>query len=208
MWGCGIVCVWRGGGVYHCYRASRLTLYGHTGVLGSGRSPFGEAHGAGQGCVPVLPLDQCDMHLGQTPARCPRTTLEVGVVAPWLPPGQRHGISSTSPSSPCCPACCLERRRGNRDHSLSLDGEEPGVRSLRAGRVSFSPTPVAGFGEPTAVGAQPTAVDGQPPAGRRCPTAAPRRQALCGGPRVAEAGGLLFLKVLKATCRFRPRGPH
>ena len=26
----------------------------------------------------MLPLDQCDMHLGQNLARCPRTTLEVG----------------------------------------------------------------------------------------------------------------------------------
>ena len=28
-------------------------------------------------------------------------------VAPWLPPGQLHGNSSTSPSSPCHPVCCL-----------------------------------------------------------------------------------------------------
>ena len=45
----------------------------------------------------MLPLDQCDMHLGQNLPRCPRTTLEVRVVALWLPPGQLHGNSSTSP---------------------------------------------------------------------------------------------------------------
>ena len=55
----------------------------------------------------MLPLDQCDMHLGQNLARCPRTTLEARVVALWLPPGQLHGMSSTSPSSPCCPVCCM-----------------------------------------------------------------------------------------------------
>ena len=36
----------------------------------------------------MLPFDQCDMHLGQTPARCPRTTLEVGW---WL-----HGFCRAS----------------------------------------------------------------------------------------------------------------
>ena len=30
-----------------------------------------------------------------------------GVLAPWLPPGQLHGNSSTSPSSPCRPTCCV-----------------------------------------------------------------------------------------------------
>ena len=40
-------------------RSSRLSLCGHTGVLGSGRSPLEQARGAGQGCVPVAPLDQC-----------------------------------------------------------------------------------------------------------------------------------------------------
>ena len=72
-----------------------------------GSLPIGEAHGAGQGCIPVLPLDQCDMHLSQNLARCPRTTLEGGVVALWLPPGQLDGISSTSPSLPCCTVCCV-----------------------------------------------------------------------------------------------------
>ena len=67
-----------GGGITVFTRSSRFDLYGYTGVLGSGRSPLQQAFGAGQGCVPVLPLDQCDMHLGQNLARCPRTTLEVG----------------------------------------------------------------------------------------------------------------------------------
>ena len=40
-----------------------------------GSLPIGEAHGAGQGCVPVFSA-MCT--LGQNLARCPRTTLEVG----------------------------------------------------------------------------------------------------------------------------------
>ena len=61
---CVCVCALRGS-ITVLARSSRLDLYGHTGVLGSG-------------CIPVLPLDQCDMHLGENLARCPRTTLEVG----------------------------------------------------------------------------------------------------------------------------------
>ena len=34
------MCVGGGGGVHHFYQVSRLDLYGHTGVLGSGRSPL------------------------------------------------------------------------------------------------------------------------------------------------------------------------
>ena len=62
------VCVCQG--ITRFTRSSRLDLYGHTGVLGSGRSPFQQAFNAGQGCIPVLRLDQCDMHLGQNLARC------------------------------------------------------------------------------------------------------------------------------------------
>ena len=47
---------------------------GNMAMTGSSNSCRGE----GCECVPVLPLDQCDMHLGQNLARCPRTTLEVG----------------------------------------------------------------------------------------------------------------------------------
>ena len=52
-----------------------------------------------------------------------------GVVAPWLPPGQLHGIRSTSPSSPCCPVCCVcigaftasrHARSRDRSHDLSV----------------------------------------------------------------------------------------
>ena len=80
-----------GGGVRHFFQVSRLSLYDHTGVLGSGRSPL-EAHGAGQGCVPVLPLDQCDMHFGPEPGSLPQDHPGSGVVALWLPPGQLHGV--------------------------------------------------------------------------------------------------------------------
>ena len=37
---CLRVCVCGGGGVHHFYQVSRLSLYGHTGVLWSGRSPL------------------------------------------------------------------------------------------------------------------------------------------------------------------------
>ena len=58
-------------------------------------------------CVPVLPLDQCDVHFRPEPGSLPQDHPGSGVVALWLPPGQLHGISSTSPSSPCCPVCCV-----------------------------------------------------------------------------------------------------
>ena len=54
-----------------------------------GPLPIGEAHGAGQGCVPVLPLDQCDMHFRPDPGSLPQDHPGSGVVAPWLPPGQQ-----------------------------------------------------------------------------------------------------------------------
>ena len=103
-----LVCVCLREDVLHNFsQVSRLSLYGHTGVLGSGHSPFGEAHGAGQGCVPVLPLDQCDMHFRPDLGSLPRDHPGSGVLAPWLPPGQLHSGSSTSPSLPCCPTCCV-----------------------------------------------------------------------------------------------------
>ena len=110
------------GGVYHhFYQVSRLSLYGHTGVLGSGRSPLVQAFGAGQGCVPVLPLDQCDMHSRPDPGSLPQDHPGSGLVAPWLPPGQLHGISSTSP--------CIFR--SNNHHHITEEGlhGSPGQRS-------------------------------------------------------------------------------
>ena len=96
-----------GGGGRHFYQVSRWSLHGHTGVLGSGHSPLVQAHGAGQGCFPVLPLDRCDMHFRPDPGALPQDHPGSGVVAPWPPPGQLHGNSSTSPSSPCRPVCCV-----------------------------------------------------------------------------------------------------
>ena len=60
-WFCVCVCVWVVVS-FIFYQVSRLSLFGHIGVLGSGRSPLVQAFGTGQGCVPVLPLDRCDMH--------------------------------------------------------------------------------------------------------------------------------------------------
>ena len=103
---------------YHFYQVSWLSLYGHTGVLRSGRSPLVQAFGTGQGCVPVLPLDHCDMHFRPEHGSLPQDHLGSGAVAPWLPPGQLQGIGSTSPSVPCCPVChswwCSRQRGGLR----------------------------------------------------------------------------------------------
>ena len=41
------------------------------------------------------------------PGSLPQDHPGSGVVAPWLLPGQLHGNSSTSPSSPCHPVCCV-----------------------------------------------------------------------------------------------------
>ena len=48
-------------------------------------------------CIPVLPLDQCDMHLGQNLARCPRTTREVG----WWLRGFRRASSTVLAQRAC-----------------------------------------------------------------------------------------------------------
>ena len=69
--------MWRAriaGGFHHFYQVSRLSLYGHTGVLGSRRSPLEQAIGASLCC----PWTSVICTLGQNLACCPRTTLEVG----------------------------------------------------------------------------------------------------------------------------------
>ena len=45
-----------------------------------------------RGASPVLPLDQCDMHVRPEPGSLPRDHPGSGVVAPWLMPGQLHGM--------------------------------------------------------------------------------------------------------------------
>ena len=73
---CVCVCVW-------LYRFYQVFLVGpvwphwlpRVGSLPHHSRPTVQARGI---CVPVLPLDQCVMHLGQNLARCPRATLEVG----------------------------------------------------------------------------------------------------------------------------------
>ena len=45
--------------------------------------------------------------LGPAPGSLPQDHPGSGVAAPWLLPGQLHGNSSTSPSSPCRPVCCV-----------------------------------------------------------------------------------------------------
>ena len=89
----GSLCTCVREGYHHFYQVSRLSLYGRPWVRSL---PIGEAHGAGQGCSPGLPLDQCDMHFRPEPGSLPQDDPGSGVVAPWLLPGQLHGISSTS----------------------------------------------------------------------------------------------------------------
>ena len=116
----GTLCVWGGGGYCHFYQVSRISLYGHSGVLGLGRSHrsrptvlslyghsgvlgLGRSHRSrptvrAQGASLCGPSTSVICTLDQNLARCPRTTLEVRVVAPWLPPGQLHGNSSAGPA--------------------------------------------------------------------------------------------------------------
>ena len=101
---CVCVCVWW---YCHFYQVSRISPYGHSGVLGLGRSHRSRPTVRAQRASLCYPSTSVICTLDQNLARCPRTTLEVRVVAPWLPPGQLHGNSSTSPSWPCCPVCCV-----------------------------------------------------------------------------------------------------
>ena len=103
----GPACVCGGGGYCHFYQVSRISPYGHSGVLGSGHSHRSRPTVRAQGASLWYPSTSVICTLDQNLARCPETTLEVRVVAPWLPPGQLHGNSSTSPSWPCCPVCCV-----------------------------------------------------------------------------------------------------
>ena len=103
------VCVCVGGWVGYChfYQVSRISPYGHSGVLGLGRSHRSRPTVRAQGASLCHPSTSVICTLDQNLARWPRTTLEVRVVAPWLPLCQLHGNSSTSPLWPCCPVCCV-----------------------------------------------------------------------------------------------------
>ena len=104
---CVCVCVYVSVGCCHFYQVSRISPYGHPGVLGSGHSHRSRPTVRAQGASLWYHSTSVICTLDQNLARCPRTTLEVRVVAPWLPPGRLHGNSSTSPSWPCCPVCCV-----------------------------------------------------------------------------------------------------
>ena len=54
--------------------------------LCQGFTIFTRRFGTGQGCVTVLPLDQCDMHSRPEPGFLPQDHPGSGVVALWLPP--------------------------------------------------------------------------------------------------------------------------
>ena len=71
------------------------------------------------------------------PGSLPQDHPGSGVVAPWLLPGQLHGISSTSPSSPCRPMCCVYW--GFHSWWCSQQGIDPTtlrLRDLRLARLS------------------------------------------------------------------------
>ena len=102
VWVCVGVGVW---GFHHFYQVSQLSLYGHTGVLGSGRTPLVRPTVPARGASLCCPSISAICTLGENLACCPRRTLEVGwwlrgfcqasskedpgsgVVAPWLLPG-------------------------------------------------------------------------------------------------------------------------
>ena len=67
-----------GGGVHHFYQVSWLSLYGQTGVLGSGSSPLVRPTVQARGASLCCPSTSAIRTFGQNLARCPRTTLEVG----------------------------------------------------------------------------------------------------------------------------------
>ena len=86
---CVYVCaVW---GYCHFYQVSRISPYGHSDVLGLGRSHRSRPTVGAQSVSLCYPSTSVICTLDQNLARCPRTTLEVRVVAPWLLPGQLQG---------------------------------------------------------------------------------------------------------------------
>ena len=92
---CMYVCIYtQGVGYCHFYQVSRISPYGHSGVLGSGHSHRSRPTVRAQGASLCYPSTSVICTLDQNLARCPRTTLGVRVVAPWLPPGQLHSTVS------------------------------------------------------------------------------------------------------------------
>ena len=86
---CVCVCVCAGvRGFHHSFQVSRLSLYGHTGVLGSGRSPLVRPTVQARGASLCCPSTSAICTLRQNLAHCLRTTLEVGQ---WL-----HGFRRAS----------------------------------------------------------------------------------------------------------------
>ena len=160
---CVCVCVCAGG-YCHFYQVSRISPYGHSGVLGLGRSHRSRPTVRAQGASLCYPSTSVICTLDQNLARCPRTTLEVRVVAPWLPPGQLHGNSLTGPSWPCCAVCCVcwgnhswwcSRQRGGI-HAYSFSdflrkGAHSGNRTHDLSGASPTLSPVELAGDPVCV---------------------------------------------------------
>ena len=86
-----------GMGFHHFFQVSRLSLYGHTGVLGSHRSPFVRPTVQARGPSLCCPSTSAICTLGQNLARCLRTTLEVG----WWLHGFRQPVIAMLPRVLC-----------------------------------------------------------------------------------------------------------
>ena len=85
---CVCACVCDTGAGFHHF--SQVSLYGHTGVLRSGRSPLVRPTVQARGASLCCPLTSAICTSGQNLARCPRTTLEVG----WCLHGFRRASST------------------------------------------------------------------------------------------------------------------
>ena len=83
-------CIFGQGGVSPFLPGLRLSLYGHTGVLGSVRSPLVRPTVQARGASLCCPSTSAIRTFGQNLARCPRTTLEVG----WWLRGFRRASST------------------------------------------------------------------------------------------------------------------
>ena len=81
---------WVGGWFHHFHQVSRLSLYGHIGVLGLGHSPLERPTVQARGASLCCPSTNAICTSGQGLARCPRTTLEVG----WWLRGFRQASST------------------------------------------------------------------------------------------------------------------
>ena len=104
---CVPVCVGGGGGYYRFYQVFPVgPVWPHwrprVGLLPTMAGP--QCRPGVRPCIAPRPVRYA---FRPEPGSLPQDHPGSGVVAPWLPPGQLHGIGSTSLSAPCCPVCCV-----------------------------------------------------------------------------------------------------